>query len=195
MFKFVMQSEQERIELEIDRPSLCCLDCDDFVTGSAKLFRSTLGINYAKGLEKIPEDRVLVRDTADMMLLKLQGVVQYLDTYRDILVWKYLYEFSAQSGENEGGQSGFKIDGLSAYITTRPTGYCTLHLSEVAPNGMGRAVQVIDMRLKKEIQTDTLGVLKIRRRKFNNMLFPFVEQLTAYLARQGKAEVAVMLAE
>lgn len=40
-----------------------------------------------------------------------------------------------------------------------------MELSAIAPSGKGRVMQIIDMRVRKQYQTDDLGNLKMHRRK------------------------------
>src|SRR5207245_8663074 len=100
------------------------------------------------------------------LILRFESLQRQLETQADLLSFSYSYEFSAEKGvRGGGGQSGFRIRGLIGSIDVRPSGYCDLTLSEIAPNGKGRIVEVIDMRARRKIETDDKGILKVHRRK------------------------------
>ena len=107
----------------------------------------------------------------------------------------YSYEFRF-SGNRErsggGGLSGFRVRGLFGSIDTRPAGYCTVKLSDTAPTGRGRLVEVIDMRVRKSMETDDWGTLSIRRRAAPVGWFDQLPRLLDWLRGQAAPEVEIL---
>jgi hypothetical protein len=57
------------------------------------------------------------------------------------------------------------VNGYFGFISVRPSGYCDLTLSEVAPNGRGRDIELVDMRVKRRLETDDRKTLVVYRRR------------------------------
>ena len=109
-----------------------------------------------------------------------------------LLRYDYSYSFSTHPTQrHSGGQSGIRIRGLFGSITTRPHGFCWLELSELADSGAPELVESIDMRVRKSIETDALGTLKIHRRKSETHWLEILPQLLVFLRKKDSSEVRI----
>lgn len=106
-----------------------------------------------------------VRRRRGNLLSHARGTLKYLERDADLLA--YDYSFRLTKGEDrhklKGHLGGFNIRGLFGHVDGQPRGFCTLTLSEVSPTGIGRNVELIDLRTRREIETDDRGLLKIYR--------------------------------
>lgn len=83
--------------------------------------------------------------------------------------------------------------GLIGYVTVRPSGYCFVILSEVAPTGRGRLVQLIDVRQQAPLQTDDWGTLKVSKSKPQSVgWFDELPRLIQWLGVQETEEAEVL---
>jgi hypothetical protein len=73
-----------------------------------------------------------------------------------------------------------------------PSGYCHVTLSEVAPTGRGRLVEIIDMRVRKELATDNWGLLTVARRKADVGWFQELPRVISWLKTQQAKDVEVL---
>ncbi|WP_207394922.1 hypothetical protein [Bremerella alba] len=106
-----------------------------------------------------------VRRRRGNLLLHARAALNYLERDADLLA--YDYSFRLSKGEDrhklKGHLGDFKIRGLFGGVDGQPRGFCTLTLSELSPNGLGRDVELIDLRKRDEMETDDCGLLKIYR--------------------------------
>jgi len=159
-FKLVAQNGE--LLVSIDERSWHVLDHPYFFR-QGSLLRKAFGTDY-KPFKKKPKDNLLNSMPTSVFDLYCKSAYPDLLRDQDILPYAYSYEFERDKGKKHGGaQAGFKVRELSGFIDVRPAGYCTLKLSNVAPNGIGRVVEIIDMRISREIDTNW-GHLKIHRR-------------------------------
>jgi hypothetical protein len=163
------------------------LDSEYFFARSAS-HRELLGLAFVAGLGAPPLGRVLVTHRRSVLTSQLEGLAQALEDQRDLISWSYSFRFSEKPEASGGGSvAGFHVRGLHGFVTVQPSGYCHVTLSEVAPTGRGRLVEIIDMRVRKELPTDDWGVLSIGRRKADVGWFQELPRVIAWLkAQQGK---------
>lgn len=136
-----------------------------FISGGIN-FVQNLGVmeNYTVA-GGIPKNSFATRRRSD--LIAATSILQStINEYEDLLSFDYTYSFEADgNSRGGGGSSGFHIRGYGGFIDTRPKGFCTVELSETAPTGRGRIVEIIDVRNRRSIETENRGLLKIHRRK------------------------------
>jgi hypothetical protein len=113
-----------------------------------------------------------------------------LETQRDLISFDYSYKFDEVPGG--GMQGGFRVRGYGGTISVRPPGYCDLILLDVGPNGRGRVIEMIDMRVLKQIQTDDKGILRVHRRKAEVGWFTELEKLLQFLRKASGDKVEVL---
>ncbi len=155
-------------------------------------YRQLLGLDFIRGLSMPPKGVTLAAHGRIHLKLAFESLLVKLETQRDLITHSYSYVLSSQKKVTHGGAtSGIRIRGLSACIDTRPAGYCDLTLMEVGPNGRGRVVEIIDMRVRQEIETDNQGTLKIRRRKAEVGWFTELPKLLQFLNSATDRQVEV----
>lgn len=155
-------------------------------------FLTALGVyqNYtvAGGLpvgSKALVKRNVLSHRAESLLFKLRRD-------NDLLSFDYSYSFVSQGKRrNRGGTSGFKVHGLFGLIDARPRGYCELRLSEVSPIGVGRDVEIIDVRNRTEIQTDEAGVIRIHKQRAEFDLPDRISKLVDFLKENRCDQVMI----
>jgi hypothetical protein len=84
------------------------------------------------------------------------------------------------------------VGGLSGHISTHPNGYCWVELSDRAPTGRGRVVEMIDMRVRRRLETDDWGTLTVTRRASEVGWFRTLPPLIEWLRAQRAKEVEVL---
>ena len=160
---FKLVGSNDEIIVSIDERSWHILDHPYFFK-QGQLLREAFGMDFIKGCGKKPKDGLLKSMPVSLFDLYCKSVYPDLLRDQDILPYAYSYEFEREKGIKQGGGiSGFKVRELFGFIDVRPAGFCTLKLSEIAPNGVGRIVEILDMRKSPGIETDW-GNLKIHRR-------------------------------
>jgi hypothetical protein len=157
-------------------------------------YRELLDLDFVKGLARPKVGATLVTHKRHRLIISLQSLLHQLESQADLLSFSYSYEFTSDKDRRHvGGQSGIRIRGLSGFIDVRPSGYCTLTLSEIAPNGKGRVVEIIDMRVRKQIETDEMGILRVHRRKEQVGWLAELPKLMHFLERARSDDVEVLL--
>jgi len=168
------------------------LDGEYFFVRSTS-YRALLGLAFVAGLGAPPVGQVLVSHRRFVLASQLEGLAQALEDQRDLISWSYSYKFSEKPDRSGGGSvSGFQVHGLHGSITVQPSGYCHATLSEIAPTGRGRLVEIIDMRVRKELVTDNWGRLSIARRKADVGWFDELPRVIAWLKAQQTTDVEVL---
>jgi hypothetical protein len=108
-----------------------------------------------------------------------------INDYVDLL--SFDYSCSLESEDNNRGTK-LCIRGYYGDINSNPKGFCTLELTEAAPSGRGRIVEIIDIRNRKFLDTDNKGQLKIHRRKANlnwqSILLELLEFLNSHKCKE-----------
>lgn len=141
------------------------LDGRFFAPLTASGARALLGLNFVRGLGAPPLDQVLATHRRSVLASHLEDLLAGLEDHRDLLSYSYRVAFGGRPGSSGGGGvSGFRVRGLFGSVSCQPSGYCDLTLSELAPTGRGRVVEMIDMRQRRELATDDWGLLKVSRR-------------------------------
>jgi hypothetical protein len=169
------------------------LDGDYFLTHSGHHYRSYLGLDFISGLGAPPLGQVLKTYKRPLLIAVLAGLLQDLEDRRDLIAFSYEYRFSGNRERSGGGAVyGFRVRGLFGSIDATPSGYCTLTLSDSAPSGRGRLVEVTDMRVRQSIETDDWGTLSIRRRAAHVGWFDQLPGLLDWLRGQAAPEVEIL---
>ena len=154
--------------------------------------RALFGLDFVAGLGAPPLNTVLRTYRRIELEGRLTILLRALEAQRDLISYDYVYEFEATKGRRRtGGESGFLVNGLRGSIRVYP-GYCDLTLSEVAPKGQGRIVQIIDMRAVERIATDDRGELRVIRRKADTRWFDVLPPLIEWVAGQEGETVDVL---
>jgi hypothetical protein len=165
MSQFRLVTPDSELTVKIGERSWHVLDHEYFFNQGI-LLRQVFGMDFIKDLGKSPPDGKLKTVTVFEFKGVCETIWTYLLSHEDLLPYSYNYEFEKEKGrKGGGGTSGFRVRGYYGAIDVRPAGYCTLTLSEDAPHGTSRIVEIIDIRNKKKIETDDWGYLKIHRRK------------------------------
>jgi hypothetical protein len=168
------------------------LDGEYFFARSVS-YRPLFGLAFVAGLGAPPLGEVLVTHRRFVLASQLENLAQALEDQRDLISWSYSFRFSEKPDSGGGGSvSGFQVHGLHGFITVQPSGYCHVTLSEVAPTGRGRLVEIIDMRVRKELATDNWGLLTIARRKADVGWFQELPRVIAWLKAQQAKDVEVL---
>lgn len=158
-----------------------------------EVFVKTLGIldnfTVARG---VPEDSKVPRNRHHV-LLAATSLFETIQRDLDLLEFDYSYSFSAHGkARSSTGTGGFRVRGYFANVDARPNGFCTMQLSEQSPNGLGRVVEVLDLRNRKSLETDDRGVLQIHRKKGAEVSWKnSLPRLIAFLKENKCAEVVI----
>jgi hypothetical protein len=145
------------------------------------LFLNTLGVyknfTVAKGIPKgstVEVNRIHLCMVTEQLLAAVQRDM-------DLLQYNYSFCFTSNVHKGSGAISGFMVDGYCAYLKVRPKGFCLLELIESSPNSHSRVIGKLDIRNKREMETDNWGMLKTKRKKdtvtWPDVLPPMIEFL------------------
>lgn len=169
------------------------LDGRHFIAGGWG-YRKLFGLDFIRGLKQPPAVGVpLVTHRRTVLHQQLRGLLVELETQRDLISFNYPYSFGDdQSSRHGGGEGGFRVEGGYGSIDTRPSGYCDLTISDVGPNGRGRVVTIIDMRVRRQFDTLDRGMLRVYRRKAEVAWFAELDKLIAFLELQSADAVEVL---
>jgi hypothetical protein len=153
-------------EMSLSQRDAHLLDGEYFFDGNGWAYRKALGLDYVAGLGAPAVGVPLVTHRRGPLTLLFRSLLVGLETQKDLVSYSYSFEFVPEpGGARFHANAGFRVNGYLGSIDVRPSGYCDLTLSEVGPNGRGRVVEIIDMRVRKRLQTDGAGTLIVRRRK------------------------------
>ncbi|MDR3633542.1 MAG: hypothetical protein P4L84_06880 [Isosphaeraceae bacterium] len=156
-------------------------------------YRKLFGLDFVKGLKSPPLEVPLVVHGRVLLLIQLRNLIVEFETQKDLITFDYSYSFDDnRDRRSSAGESGFRIEGGYGSIDARPAGYCDLTISEVGPNGRGRVVTIIDMRVRRRIETTDRGVLQVTARKATVGWFSELENLIAFLDQQSADTVEVL---
>ena len=156
-------------------------------------YRARFGLGFVAGLGAPPLGKVLATHRRFVLTSHIESLARALEDQRDLISWSYSFRFSEKADRSGGGSvSGFQVHGLNGFITVEPSGYCNVTLSEVAPTGRGRVVEIIDMRVRKELPTDNWGLLTIARRKAKAGWFQELPRVIGWLKAQETKDVEVL---
>ena len=156
-------------------------------------FRALFGLDFVAGLGTPPLHTVLSTASRFLMTSRLQALLGALEDQRDLVSYNYGFVFDGKAEmKGGGGVSGFSVGGLFGALSTRPSGYCWLELSNLAPTGRGRVVEMVDMRVRRSIQTDDWGMLTVTGRPADVGWFTTLPPLIEWLGKQEPKEVEVL---
>jgi len=160
-------------------------------------YRRTLGLDFIRGLSKVPKINVpLLRCSGLAMLPQLQGLLVELETQRDLISFDYSYSFEDEPKYRRGGAtSGFVVEGGTGSVDVRPAGYCDLTVMGVGPNGRGRIITVVDLRVRRDYQTLARGKLRVHRRKAAVGWFDQLDEAINFLKHHSAETIELIHAE
>ena len=127
-----------------------------------------------------------------LLLVQLGELLVEFETQKDLISSDYAYSFDDRKGRFGGAESGFRVEGGYGHIDARPAGYCTLTISDVAPNGRGPVFTIIDMRVRRQFETIDRGMLRVHARKASVGWFDKLPALIEFLEEQPDETVEIM---
>lgn len=141
---------------------------------------------------KIPPGSI-VRRSRQGLLGIAKDILKSMQRDCDLLSYNYSFRLTKSEERHRISRqlSGFKVRGFHASVDGWPRGFCTLDLVEVAPNGIGRTVEIIDIRSRNEIETDDFGQLKVYRKDAEFRWPETLEGLIDFLQSSGGKEVTI----
>lgn len=185
----IVRDGLESHRLLISHRDFSLLGGPHFAEGS--LFIQEFGIydnfTVARG---VPKGSTVIRPTRKL-LNACRILLMAVERDASLLQYDYSYSFSKQSGRNSGAQGGVLIRGAPAYISTRPHGYCYAELKRLADDNSYRVAEWIDLRVAGSIETDSLGTLKVHRRKAEIHWLERLPPLIEFLRNIKSTEVEV----
>jgi hypothetical protein len=190
--KTVFRCDGEEHSVEISLRDVRLLD-DTYFVAHYGSFRAVFGLDFVAGLGAPPLHIVLSKAHRSLVTARLEALLAALEDHRDLISHNYTFKFSAQPDRSgAGGVSGFSVGGLSGHISTHPAGSCWVELSDRAPTGRGRVVEMIDMRVRRGLETDDWGLLTVTRRASEVGWFRTLPPLIEWLRAQRAKEVEVL---
>lgn len=191
--RVVLRCGQAEHQLVLSTRDIHLLDGRYFAPLGASMYRPLFGLDFVEGLGAPPLNQVLKTHRRSAFLSLLEGLLVALNDQKDLFSFHYQYRFTGQGGsEGGGGTSGFRVRGLFGFVSVEPSGYCDLTLLELAPTGRGRVVEIVDMRTRKELDTDDWGVLKISRRAAPVSWYDQLPSAIGWLKGQDARDVEVL---
>jgi hypothetical protein len=116
------------------------------------------------------------------LLLAAQRFQEAIEVDRDVLQYDYQYGFSSiPKQKNSAAMTAGKVGGRNAFISAKHPGQLYLELWEVGPDGKRQVLEVKDLRKGLPVVTDTLGTIKVYRRKNKIDWEPKLLQLIEFL--------------
>jgi hypothetical protein len=156
-------------------------------------YRKLFGLDFIKGLQSPPPLNVpLLTHGRVLLIIRLQSLLVELETQKDLIAFDYSYSFGDDKRRCGGRTGGFRVEGGYASIDVRPAGYCDLVILDVGPNGRGREVAIIDMRVRRQIETLDRGTLKVHARKAAVGWFDELAKLIEFLERESSESVEIL---
>lgn len=190
-FKLVGQNGE--LLVAIGLRSWHVLDESRFFSNGAFL-RKAFGTDFVAGLFKKPQDGVLKTISAFTFCMYCKAAWVDLVRDQDLLSYSYSYKFEHENGRTHGGgMSGFKVNEFHGSVSARPAGYCTVELMQISPSGRGRVVEIIDLRVIRQIQTDDKGYLRVQRRKMEIDWYREMPRILEFCEQNKEGDVKVML--
>ncbi len=140
----------------------------------------------------------VVTHARDYVLSVTKEFLELVENDLPLLQYHYTCEINIPGCEHLGPSrgsgmvGGIRIDG-SLYSLSNGMGECHLDLIHLRPDGTGERVRKIDIRDRKRIQTDNIGVIKIFRRK-KKLTWPEVlPPLIKFLKRLPDDEILIQV--
>lgn len=184
--------EREHV-LHLSNRDIHLLDGRFFAPPQSARGRGFLGLDFVAGLELPPRNKVLITHSRKTLLSEVRALLSGFEDHRDRLGYSYRYRFSLRPGGGGGGStSGFRVRRLFGFVSVQPAGYCDLTLSESGPTGVGRVVEIVDMRHRGEVETDDWGTLSVSRRAANVGWLTVLPSAIEWLEEQPDRHVEIM---
>jgi hypothetical protein len=165
-----------------------------FFGNDGPMYRNMLGLDFIAGLPgTYPAVGVPIRRQRRTHMLRLaRQLLSTLEDQRDLVTYDYQVKLEGAFRPMIGhGFSGLRVEGGVASVCLRPRGYCTLTIMGVAPTGRGRVHSIIDLRITREVATES-GMLKIVRRRAPVRWFDELPKLMAFLEAQTHDHVEIV---
>lgn len=161
-------------------------------------YKKLFGVDFIAGMGVPPTGECLRTFERWKLIEDLKALLVGLRTQEDLISYSYQYMFTSpkdvhHKGMHGGAMAGVHVRGYSGIISVRPSGYCDLVLFQTGPNGMGRIVEIIDMRVRQQIETEDQGILKIRRRRADVGWFEELPKLINFLESSNSDTVELFL--
>lgn len=156
-------------------------------------YRKLLGLDFIRGLKTPPRDVPLVSHEKFFLLMDLRKLLDQFETQRDVITCDCSCGFSTETHRSYGGaMSGFRVRGGSGCIDLQPAGYCELTVRDMAPNGKGRVIEIVDMRVSREYETLDRGTLKVYAKKATVGWFEELAKLIDFLDKTPAENVEIL---
>lgn len=141
---------------------------------------------------KIPPGSKVVRKRGRLQFWT-QMLLHEIEECDDLLSFDYSFRLSKGEDKHrlKGQLTGFRVRGLAAQVDAQPRGFCTLTLSEISPKNHLRAVEIIDVRSRTEVETDDKGLLRIYRTPASHGWPSALSGLLEFLKSSKEDEVTV----
>lgn len=134
-----------------------------------------------------------VRRRRGNLLIHSRSTLNYIERDADLLAFDYSFRLTKGDDRHtvKGRLGGFKVRGLFGSVNGQPRGFCTLTLSETSPTGLGRDVELIDLRTRDEIATDDSGLLKIYRTEAKFGCLSSIRGMIEFLEASDADEIVI----
>jgi hypothetical protein len=176
----------------LSRRDVGLLDGQHFLVGRGT-YRGLFGLDFVRGRGAPRLGQVLGVFPRLVLIDRLDGLLQALDDQRDLLGHAYGFRFSRNDFmSGVGAVSGFTVRGLAGSVSAAPSGYCDVVLTQQAPTGRSRVVEIIDLRVRDSLETEQWGTLTAVRRPAAVGWFEALPPLIAFLRAQRGADVELV---
>jgi hypothetical protein len=141
---------------------------------------------------KIPPGSSVRRSRQNLAVLA-KGLLKLIQRDHDLLSFDYSFRLTKSDEKHRIKRqlSGFRIRSLYGCVDGWPRGFCTLTLNEVSPIGIGRTVEIIDLRNSTELETDDMGLLKVYKQEADLNWTKALQGLIDFLNQSTEKEVTI----
>ncbi|MBN2210946.1 MAG: hypothetical protein JW709_06080 [Sedimentisphaerales bacterium] len=153
----------------------------------ARPFLSNIGLLENMSVTRPIPTGIIVQRSRQIVCMTAEAALNYVKRDEDLLTFNY----SVTYDQKAPGEGPVLINGYTCMVETRPPGYCTLRLIQPGANGIGRFIETRDLRIHKQVQTDTHGLMRIQRHKAPLTLPDEFDRLINFLKQNQVKEVAV----
>jgi hypothetical protein len=176
----------------LSRRDVGLLDGQHFLVGRGT-YRELFGLDFVRGRGAPHIGQVLARHPRLALIDRLEGLLRALDDQRDLIGCSYGFRFSRNDFmSGVGAVSGFSVRGLAGAVSAEPSGYCDVVLTQKAPSGRSRVVEIIDLRVRDSVETEQWGTLTAVRRPAAVGWFEALPPLLAWLRAQRGPDVELV---
>jgi hypothetical protein len=141
-------------------------------------------------LFEVPELGAVVNVPTDELRAAADRLEAFFSSHSDLL--PYTYQFSCErtgdpyivpGGFSTGGMSGLRLPGDDVHYYFIRAGFdeCSLEKSRAGPDGRGVNVDRRDLRGERELLTENMGKIRIRRRRARTELRQAVAEIKQFL--------------